>query len=208
MPKITIFVADDHPIVKEGLITILQTQEDFEVVGESLSGHDVIEGVISCKPDILMLDLEMPGKDGIEIINEINNSYLKVKTIVFTAYNTDDRIFAAFEAGAKGYLLKGSPKEEIFKAIRNVYQGGSSVHPDVTNKLINRFHNKFEKLTCREMEVIKSLSRGLTNKEIASELYISERTVKFHISSILNKFGADTRTEALSIAIQKGYLSL
>jgi len=208
MSQITIFVADDHPIVKEGLITILETQDDFDVVGESLNGNEVIDGVVSSKPDILMLDLEMPGKDGIEIINEINNSYLKVKTIVFTAYNTDDRIFAAFEAGAKGYLLKGSPKEEIFKAIRNVFKGGSSVHPDVTNKLVNRFNNKFEKLTCRELDVMKSLSRGLTNKEIASELYISERTVKFHISSILNKFGADTRTEALSIAIQKGYLTL
>jgi len=208
MPQITIFVADDHPIVKEGLITILETQDDFEVVGESLNGNEVIDGVESSKPDILMLDLEMPGKDGIEIINEISNSYLKVKTIVFTAYNTDDRIFAAFEAGAKGYLLKGSPKEEIFKAIRNVYEGGSSLHPDVTNKLVNRFNNKFEKLTCRELDVMKSLSRGLTNKEIATELYISERTVKFHISSILNKFGADTRTEALSIAIQKGYLTL
>lgn len=208
MPQITIFVADDHPIVKEGLITILETQDDFEVVGESLNGNDVIDGVASSKPDILMLDMEMPGKDGIEIINEISNSYLKVKTIVFTAYNTDDRIFAAFEAGAKGYLLKGSPKEEIFKAIRNVYEGGSSLHPDVTNKLVNRFNNKFEKLTCRELDVMKSLSRGLTNKEIATELYISERTVKFHISSILNKFGADTRTEALSIAIQKGYLTL
>ena len=208
MSKIKIYVADDHPIVKEGLITILQTQEDFEVVGESLEGNEVIDGVISSQPDILMLDLEMPGKDGIEIINEINNSYLKVKTIVFTAYSTDDRIFAAFEAGAKGYLLKGSPKEEIFKAIRNVFEGGSSVHPDVTNKLINRFNHKFEKLTGRELEVMKSLSKGLTNKEIASELYISERTVKFHISSILNKFGADTRTEALSIAIQKGYLTL
>ena len=208
MSKIKIFVADDHPIVKEGLITILQTQEDFEVVGESLNGNEVIDRVTSSRPDILMLDLEMPGMDGIEIINEINNSYLRVKIIVFTAYSTDDRIFAAFEAGAKGYLLKGSPKEEIFKAIRNVFAGGSSVHPEVTSKLVNRFNHKFEKLTGRELEVMKSLSKGLTNKEIASELYISERTVKFHISSILSKFGADTRTEALSIAIQKGYLTL
>ena len=208
MSKITIFVADDHPIVKEGLITILNTQQDFKIVGEATDGSEVVDAVKESQPDILILDLEMPGMDGIEIISELNKSGLKTKAIIFTAYKTDDRIFSAFELGAKGYLLKGSPKEEIFGAIRNVNNGGTSVHPDVTDKLVNSVSKKLEKLTPRELEVMKSLSKGLTNKEIAYELYISERTVKFHISSIFGKLGAETRTEALSIAIQKGLLSI
>lgn len=208
MSKITIFVADDHPIVREGLITILNTQQDFQIVGEAMNGKEVVAQVINSHPDILILDLEMPEMDGIEIINELNKSASKSKIIIFTAFKTDDRIFSAFEFGAKGYLLKGSPKEEIFEAIRNVYNGGTSVHPDVTDRLVESVNKKLEKLTPRELEVMKSLSKGLTNKEIAYELFISERTVKFHISSIFGKLGADTRTEALSIAIQKGLLSI
>ncbi|HSG31854.1 MAG TPA: response regulator transcription factor [Thermodesulfobacteriota bacterium] len=208
MSKITIFVADDHPIVKEGLITILNTQSDFKVVGEAMDGTKVVSGVEETNPDILVLDLEMPGMDGIEIIEKLNKSGCKAKAIIFTAYKTDDRIFSAFELGAKGYLLKGSPKEEIFDAVRNVYNGGTSVHPDVTDRLVKGVNQKLDKLTPRELDVMKSLSRGLTNKEIAYELFISERTVKFHISSIFTKLGAETRTEALSIAIQKGLLSI
>ena len=208
MSKITIFVADDHPIVREGLITILNTQQDFQIAGEALSGKEVVEGVLGCKPDILILGLEMPGMDGIEIIKKLNEADSKTKTIIFTAYKTDDRIFSAFELGAKGYLLKGSPKEDIFGAIRNVYNGGTSVHPYVSDRLVKSVNQKLEKLTPRELEVMKSRSKGITNKEIAYELFISERTVKFHISSIFGKLGAETRTEALSIAIQKGLLSI
>ena len=204
---IRIFVADDHPIVREGLIAILDTQEDFEVVGEAGSGRDAIGQIEHLKPDVLMLDLEMPEIDGLAVLQSLKESKSDVRAIVFTVFDTDDRILSAVQTGAKGYLLKGAPRDQIFNAVRIVHQGGSLLEPVVASKLmehVNRNRNDPDALTARELEVLPLLAKGLLNKEIADVLDITERTVKFHVSSILGKLGAGNRTEAVSIAAQRG----
>ena len=204
---IRIFVADDHPIVREGLIAILDTQEDFEVVGEAGSGRDALGQIGHLKPDVLLLDLEMPDVDGLAVLQSLKETESDVRAIIFTVFDTDDRILSAVQTGAKGYLLKGAPREQIFNAVRVVHQGGSLLEPVVASRLmehVNRNRNDPDALTARELEVLPLLARGLLNKEIADALDITERTVKFHVSSILGKLGAGNRTEAVSIAAQRG----
>ncbi len=207
MNSIRILVADDHPIVREGLVAILDTQEDFEVIGEAGSGREAIERMDESAPDVLLLDLEMPDVDGLGVLQHLRDSESPVRVIVFTVFDTDDRILSAVRTGAKGYLLKGAPREQIFNAVRIVSQGGSLLEPVVASKLmehVNRTRNDPDALTPRELEVLPLLAQGLLNKEIADKLDITERTVKFHVSSILGKLGAGNRTEAVSIAAQRG----
>ena len=200
---IRIFVADDHLVVREGLIALLETQPDFEVVGEAGNGQDAIRRIQTANPDILFLDLEMPGMDGVATINQLKASGISVKIIVFTVYDTDDRILNAIKAGAQGYLLKGAAREEIYQAVRIVNEGGSLLQPVIASKLFNQLSNDSEKLSAREIEVLQQVAKGLTNQEIGKKLFISERTVKFHVSSILQKLNASNRTEAVQIAVQK-----
>jgi DNA-binding NarL/FixJ family response regulator len=209
--SIRILVADDHPIVRDGLVAIIGTQSDFTVVGEAANGTEVIEKVKELRPDVLLLDLEMPVMDGVEALRQLQADDNAVRTIVFTAFDTDERILGAVQAGAQGYLLKGAPREELFKAIRVVHAGGSLLQPVVTSKLLRRISQpadesaaNIDPLTARELDVLRLLARGLQNKEIAAELVISERTVKFHVSSILSKLNAGNRTEAVTIALQQG----
>lgn len=214
MDKITILVADDHPIVRDGLIAILRTQADFKVVGEAGSGREVIEEVEWLHPDILLLDLEMPQMDGVEALQELQRRYGAVRAIAFTAFDTDERILGAIRSGVNGYLLKGASREEIFRAIRIVHGGGSLLEPVVASRLIDRVNQSAsqpelpEPLSQREQEVLDLMSRGLQNKEIASRLIITERTVKFHVSAILGKLGAGNRTEAVTVAAQRGLVDL
>jgi DNA-binding NarL/FixJ family response regulator len=205
---IRIVVADDHPVVRDGLVAMLNTQTDFEVVGQAATGIEVIQQVAALQPDVLLLDLEMPEMDGVEALQRLRQENRDVHTIVFTAFDTDDRIVGAVQAGARGYLLKGSPREEIFRAIRVVYAGGSLLQPVVASKLLRQVSEGFEPLTPRELEVLRLLAQGMQNKEIAAELTITERTVKFYVSSILGKLGAGNRTEAVAIAAQRGLISL
>jgi DNA-binding NarL/FixJ family response regulator len=205
---IRILVADDHPVVRDGLVAMLNTQPDFEVVGQAATGIEVIQQVAALQPDVLLLDLEMPEMDGVEALQRLRQENRDVHTLVFTAFDTDDRIVGAVQAGARGYLLKGSPREEIFRAIRVVHAGGSLLQPVVASKLLRQFSEGFEPLTPRELEVLHLLARGMQNKEIAAELTITERTVKFYVSSILGKLGAGNRTEAVAIAAQRGLISL
>jgi DNA-binding NarL/FixJ family response regulator len=205
---IRIVVADDHPVVRDGLVAMLNTQADFEVVGEAATGVEVIQQVAVLQPDVLLLDLEMPEMDGVEALKHLRQENPDVRTIVFTAFDTDDRIVGAVQAGAQGYLLKGSPREEIFQAIRVVHAGGSLLQPLVASKLLRQVSEGFEPLTPRELEVLRLLAQGMQNKEIAAELTITERTVKFYVSSILGKLGAGNRTEAVAIAAQRGLISL
>ena len=205
--SVRILVADDHPIVREGLVAILDTQEDFEVIGEAGSGREAIERMDESAPDVLLLDLEMPDLDGLAVLQHLRDHESPVRAIVFTVFDTDDRILSAVRTGAKGYLLKGAPREQIFNAVRIVSQGGSLLEPVVASKLmehVNRTRNDPDALTPRELEVLPLLAQGLLNKEIADRLDITERTVKFHVSSILGKLGAGNRTEAVSIAAQRG----
>lgn len=208
---IRILIADDHPVVRDGLSAILLTQPDFAVVGEAANGADVVALVTSLQPDILLLDLEMPGMDGVEALRQLRDKTVSVRTIVFTAYDTDERILGAVQAGAQGYLLKGTPRDELFDAIRVVYGGGSLLQPVVTSKLLDNIGKpkdqpQTDPLTPRELDVLRLLARGLQNKEIAAELVISERTVKFHVSSILSKLDAGNRTEAVTRALQRGLI--
>ena len=229
---IRILLADDHPIVREGLRAVLETQPDFEVIGtpeQAASGDEALRLALELQPDILLLDLEMPVMDGVETIRRLRphmrmdshkEDGLRLRIIVFTAFDSDERIIAALEAGANGYLLKGAPREDIFNAIRVTMQGGSLLQPVIASKLLShmgqhsvlstvaRHSMPYETLTERELEVLALLAQGMPNKEIAAHLTISERTAKFHVSSIMGKLGATNRTEAVSLAAQKGLITL
>jgi len=237
---IRILLADDHPIVREGLRAVLETQIDFEVVGapeQAASGEEALRLATELQPDILLLDLEMPGIDGVETIRRLRANTRRVapgvagtapemaqrpRIIVFTAFDNDERIIAALEAGANGYLLKGAPRDEIFNAIRVTMQGGSLLQPVIASKLLRHMGQHplarstasdlsqplYEALTEREIEVLSLLAQGMPNKEIAAHLTISERTAKFHVSSIMGKLGATNRTEAVSLAAQRGLITL
>jgi DNA-binding NarL/FixJ family response regulator len=211
--SIRILVADDHPVVRDGLVAILSTQPDFEVVGEAGTGLEAVERAVTLQPDVMLLDLEMPEMDGVEVLRRLSQTDPAVRVIVFTAFDTDERILGAVQAGAQGYLLKGAPRKELFDAVRVVRAGGSLLQPVVASKLLRQVShqsqsNQIEALTPRELEVLRLLAQGLQNKEIAAELVISERTVKFHVSSIMGKLGAGNRTEAVTLAAQQGLIEL
>ncbi len=211
---ITLLIVDDHPVVRDGLVAILGTQPDFRVSGEAASGSEALTLFEERQPDVVLLDLEMPGLDGVEVIRRLRELQPGVRIVVFTAFDSDERILSAVQAGAKGYLLKGVPRSELFNAIRVVHQGGSLLQPVVASRLLSHIAGPHESdtpaepLTPRESEVLNLLAQGKQNKEIALELSVSERTVKFHISSILAKLGAGNRTEAVTIALQKGLVEL
>ncbi|MFN8459628.1 MAG: response regulator transcription factor [Anaerolineae bacterium] len=209
-----ILVVDDHPVVRDGLVAILSTQPDFQVVGEAGTGLEAIERTQQLQPDVMLLDLEMPDADGVEVLRQLQAANLAVRVIVFTAFDTDERILGAVRAGAQGYLLKGAPRQELFQAVRVVHAGGSLLQPVVASKLLrqvsqpHRPHAAGSDLTPREVEVLHLLAQGRLNKEIAAQLVISERTVKFHVSSIMSKLGAGNRTEVVSLAAQQGLIEL
>jgi two-component system, NarL family, response regulator LiaR len=226
---IRILLADDHPIVREGLRAVLETQADFQVIAEAARGDEALRLALTLQPDVLLLDLEMPIMDGVETIRRLRQQQPAARIIVFTAFDNDERIIHAVQAGANGYLLKGAPREEIFKAIRITMDGGSLLQPVVASKLLRHMGHQppvassqssfshhmtaqrvppYEALTERELEVLNLLAQGMPNKEIAAQLVISERTAKFHVSSIMGKLGATNRTEAVSLAAQKGLITL
>lgn len=207
---IRILIADDHPIVRDGLRAVLSTQPEFVVVGEAESGGQALAQVTALHPDILLLDLEMPDGDGVATLQKLAEAGASVRVIIFTVFDTDDRIVEAVRAGAKGYLLKGAPRAELFTAIRVVHSGGSLLQPLIASKLIGRLTqpiNMPEPLTAREQEVLTLIAQGLPNKAIAARLVITERTVKFHASAIMSKLGATNRTEAVALARQQNLLT-
>jgi DNA-binding NarL/FixJ family response regulator len=212
---IRILVADDHPIVRDGLVAILSTQPDLDVVAEAGDGQEVLAQVAQSQPDVVLLDLEMPQLDGVETLRRLRERHPQTRVIIFTAFDTDERILAAVQAGAQGYLLKGAPRQEVFNAIRVVHEGGSLLQPVVASKLLRQMSapaagdaGLVDPLTPREQEVLNYLAQGLQNKEIAQKLVISERTVKFHVSSILTKLEAGNRTEAVAVAAQRGLIEM
>lgn len=210
--QICILIVDDHPVVRDGLVTILGTQPDFVVVGEAGDGRDALQKAHDLHPDVILLDLEMPGMDGVETLRQLKAQNAQTRVIVFTAFDSDERIVTAVQAGAQGYLLKGAPRQELFHAVRVVHSGGSLLQPIVASKLMQRVNQEpeppLESLTARELEVLQAMAAGLQNKEIAAKLIISERTVKFHVSAILGKLGAGNRTEAVALAAQRGLVEM
>lgn len=211
---IDILVVDDHPIVREGMVAILESQIDFNVVAEAGNGAEALDLYKHHAPNVVMMDLQMPITDGVAGIQGIRAHDPDAKIVVLTAYDTDERILQAVQAGARGYLLKGAPREDIFRAVRVVNMGGSLLEPAVAGKLLShvggimRGENKEDELTTRELDVLRLMSKGLRNKEIATELFITERTVKFHANSIYQKLDVNGRTEAVSRAIQRGLVTL
>ncbi len=209
--RIRIFVVDDHPVVRAGLVTILGTQPDFVVVGEAEDADTAINRLLTLRPDVLLLDLEMPGGDGVDVLNRARESGSDARALVFTAFDADDRILAAVRAGAQGYLLKGAPREELFRAIRVVHAGGSLLEPVVASKLLRQVRHPATpdvRITARELEVLRLVARGRQNKEIARDLAVTERTVKFHLSALMRKLGVSNRVEAVSAAIRLGLIDL
>ena len=210
---IRIAVADDHPVVREGLVAMLGTQPDFAVVGEAGSGSEALAVVAEHMPDVLFLDLEMPGLDGVGVLRRLRETGSRVGVIAFTVFDTDERIIAAVEAGAAGYLLKGAPRADIFAAVRVVADGGSLLSPVAASSVLRRVRGEaaaddVPDLTPRERDVLERLASGLSNKQIAAALGVTERTVKFHVSAIFTKLGASNRTEAVTRAVQQGLISL
>ncbi|HVB64668.1 MAG TPA: response regulator transcription factor [Nitrolancea sp.] len=207
---IRILVVDDHPVVREGLVAIIEAQDDMTVVGEAGDGAQAIAIFKAAKPDVVLMDLAMPGTDGVQAIEGMRAFDSDARVVVLTAYDTDERILRAVEAGARGYLLKGAPRDEIFRAVRVVNLGGSLLEPAVAGKLLNRVGDILrggtpeEELTPREQDVLNLMARGFRNKEIAFDLHITERTVKFHANAIYRKLDVGGRTEAVSKALQKG----
>jgi DNA-binding NarL/FixJ family response regulator len=211
---IRILLADDHPVVRDGLVAILGTQPDFEVIGTAASGVEAVRLAGEVAPDVVLLDLAMPVLDGVEALKRLRESSPTIRVIVLTAFDTDERIIDAVQAGAQGYLLKGAPREEIFRAVRVVHAGGSLLQPLVASKLLRYVTTRSSlleesvSLTPREAQVLSLLALGLQNKEIGARLNITERTAKFHVNAILHKLGASNRTEALAHAAQRGLIKL
>jgi NarL family two-component system response regulator LiaR len=207
---IRILIADDHAIVREGLRWLIDTEPGIELVGEAADGVEAVLKARSLQPDVILLDLVMPRKDGIEAIAEIKRENPEARILVLTSFAEDDKVFPAIQAGALGYLLKDSSPQELLKAIREVYQGESSLHPTIARKLIGELNRPSdlpateEPLTEREVEVLSLVARGLSNQEIAERLVVSERTVRSHVSNILGKLHLANRTQAALYAVREG----
>ena len=204
---IRIVLADDHPIVREGLAAVLATQPDFLVVGEASDGAELVRQAQVLQPDVVLTDLEMPGVDGVAAIAQLHAAASSARVVVLTAFDNDDRIVSALQAGASGYLLKGAPRHEIFNAIRVVAGGGSLLSPIVASRMLEHLRGDAgEALTERERDVLQRVALGHPNKQIAADLNLSLRTVKFHVSNVLAKLAASNRTEAVRLARQRGWL--
>jgi len=206
---IRVLVVDDHPIVRQGLVSVLGDEADLEVVGEAGSGREAVARVQRLQPDVVLLDLEMPDLDGVSAIPQLLAVRPGLGIVVFTAYDTDERVLGAVRAGARGYLLKGASAEEIARGIRAVHDGGSYLESRMASKLISEVRSPRHGgsvLSARERQVLRLVADGLPTKQISVSLSITERTVKFHVNSILRKLGADNRAQAVALAAQRGLL--
>ena len=213
MDEIKVLIADDHTVVRKGIRALLETEPGITVVGEAADGEDAIHKALALKPDVILMDLVMPKLDGVQAIKELREKLPEIKVLVLTSFAEDRRIVAAIEAGALGYLLKDSSPEDLVRAIREVHRGESSLHPKVAQQLIKKLRRpaeepEREELTARERKVLAFIARGLSNREIARELSISEPTVRTHVSNILRKLGLKSRTQAALYALKEGLASL
>src|SRR6185312_14626657 len=203
---IRLLVVDDHAIVRKGLVALLNTVDGLSVVAEASDGEQAIEAHRAHKPDITLMDLRLPKLGGADAIARIRREHPAARIIVLTTFDGDEDIFRALQAGAKGYLLKGMDATELTEAIRAVYAGKSKIPAFVAEKLAGRMGGPA--LTTRELEVLKRIVAGRSNKEIGGDLHISEATVKTHINSILGKLGVSDRTQAATTALQRGIVYL
>jgi len=210
-----VLIADDHAVVRQGLRTFLELQDDIEIVGEAADGEEAVRRATELVPDVVVMDLVMPRLDGIGAIREIRAASPSTRVIVLTSFADDDKVFAAVKAGAAGYLLKDASPQELGEAIRTVYRGEALLHPMVAAKLMQEFAQTGERrraspdaLTEREMDVLREIARGRSNKEIARELGVAEKTVKTHVSNILQKLHLADRTQAALYAVRERLVDL
>ena len=217
MDAIKILIVDDHTVVRDGLSTMLSRQADFVVAGEAKNGVEAVEKAGEIRPDVVLMDLRMPEMDGVEAMRRIGEQDENVKFIVLTTFDTDEYIFDALDAGGKGYLLKDASREDLFHAVRAVYNGESLIEPGVAAKVLDRLTQlsrqgalprPSELLSEREVEVLQLMAKGAANKEIAASLSISESTVKTHVANIFQKLDVNHRTEAVTQALQRGIIKL
>ncbi len=211
---IRILVTDDHPVVREGLCGLIRTEPGMELVGEAEDGVEAVLKARALRPDVILLDLVMPRKDGIAVIKAVKAENSDARILILTSFAEDSKVFAAIEAGALGYLLKDSSPQQLLQAIRDVHKGESSLHPTIARKLIRKLGQPSDlpptkdPLTEREVEVLRLVAQGLSNQEIAAKLVISERTAGTHISNILGKLHLANRTQAALYALREGLAHL
>jgi NarL family two-component system response regulator LiaR len=211
---IRVLIADDHAIVREGLRALIDTEPGMELAGEAGDGAEAVAMARTLQPDVILLDLIMPHKDGLAALTEIMQDNPQARVLVLTSFAEEEKVFPAIRAGALGYLLKDCSPQELLKAIRDVYRGQASLHPTIARKIIGELHRPSEPipdeepLTEREIEVLRLVAQGLSNQEIADRLVLSERTVRTHVSSILSKLHLANRTQATRYALRKGLADL
>ncbi|HEX8598617.1 MAG TPA: response regulator transcription factor [Chloroflexia bacterium] len=206
--KIAVVLVDDHAIVRQGLRTYLELQSDIEVVGEASDGREAVGVVRDTLPDIVLMDLVMPNSDGVEATRAITVMAPSTRVIVLTSFSEDEKVFASIKAGAQGYLMKDVLPQDLVKAIRTVYRGEAQLDPEIARKLMQEFTNPQPQtprhdLTERELEVLRLIAHGKTNKDISEDLVLSEKTVKTHVSNILQKLHLSDRTQAAVYALRQ-----
>jgi DNA-binding NarL/FixJ family response regulator len=212
--EIRILIVDDHPVVREGIGSMLKKEADFKVVGEACNGLEAVEKARELSPGVILMDLRMPEMDGVEAISRIKAEKPEIKFIILTTYSDDEYIFKGIAAGARAYLLKDAPRDELFKAIRMVSRGESLIQPVVASRVLDKLAELSRKtpagdtLSDREIEVLRLMAGGESNKDIADHLSITQSTVKTHITSIFQKLNVTTRTEAVTNALKKGIIQL
>jgi DNA-binding NarL/FixJ family response regulator len=206
---IRLILADDHEVVRAGLEGMLASQPDFETVGQAADGEEALRLAVALRPDVVLMDLRMPRMDGVEAITRIKEQQPEIHILVLTTYDTDADILRAVEAGATGYLLKDTPREELFRAVRAAARGEAALAPSVAARLMERMRAPAEEaLSEREIEVLELVAQGASNQEIARALHISVATVKSHLIHIYGKLGVDDRTAAVTTALERGILRL
>jgi DNA-binding NarL/FixJ family response regulator len=203
---IRILIVDDHPVVQAGLTSMLNTNDGIEVVGSASGGFEALRMLAERKPDILLLDLRMPGMNGIDTLLAMQKMKSPARAIVLTSFETDENIYRAVQAGAQGYLLKDTPQEQMLEAIMSVHAGKRFIPKEIAARLADRMLRS--NLTARELEILGMLAKGLTNKQIGCALAISENTVRNHLKCVMSKLEVSDRTEAVAVAIQQGIIQV
>jgi DNA-binding NarL/FixJ family response regulator len=208
MTTIRLLIVDDHPVVRDGLRGMFAGDPDFDVLGEASNGAEALSQAEALQPDVILMDLRMPGGDGVTAIRRLSERASPSRVLVLTTYDSDTDVVPAIEAGATGYLLKDSPREELFRAVRAAYRGESVLSPSVTARLVSQLRSPAqEALSERELEVLTLIAQGLNNREAAAQLFISEATVKTHLVHIYTKLEVNDRAAAVSAGYERGLLT-